>query len=466
MEITATFLFIVASLSLILLVLLVWRVFTRREDDALRQSMESLRQEFSNSLAALSANLSERVSKSGADLRQEISDRMNAAYRELQERMERQLVDGRQEQSRSLSEANTAVMTRFAEFRTETETRLTALESKMQAGMAAGRKELQEGLRAAIAGLQSSLEGIRTKVDERLMLIGEQVQTKLDENIKEGFKHFEKVQEYLKQAELHLQSVGQLGTSINELSSILKLPHLRGRFGEATLERILADFLPAGSFDLQKTDIEGRPDAFVHLPNARLPIDSKFPRESILPLFESSDEVALRTARDTLRKFIKEQASSIGKYIRPDEGTAEIALMFLPSETIYFEVLRDTELCEHLYKSRVFPVSPNTLAITLKAIALSYSYYEMAKNVRSTIEEIKKAQRHFGFFEKQFGEVGSRLENAADAYRKAQTHLGSYKGRIGKLTGEELTPEDFEESVPAVLLPSEDAGSPSEHKGD
>lgn len=460
MEITPTILFAFACLSLALLAVLVWREFSRRDDAALRQSIESLRQEFANALATMSLNLSERVSKSGADVRQEVSDRMNAGYRELQERIERQLVDGRQEQARSLTEVNNNVMGRFAEFRSETETRFAALETKMQEGMASGRKELQDGLQSAIAGLQLSLEGIRAKVDERLMVIGQQVQTKLDENIREGFKHFEKVQEYLKQAELHLQSVGQLGTSINELSSIMKLPHLRGRFGEATLERILADFLPAGSFELQKTDVEGRPDAFVLLPNARLPIDSKFPRESILPLFESSDESALRSARDTLRKFIKEQAGSIGKYIRPDEGTAEIALMFLPSETIYFEVLRDTELCEFLYKSRVFPVSPNTLAITLKAIALSYSYYEMAKNVRSTIEEIKKAQRHFRFFEKQFGEVGSRLENAADAYRKAQTHLGSYKGRIGKLTGEEPVAEVPGENLPAELLPSTESEDP------
>lgn len=446
MEITPTILFAFACLSLALLAVLVWREFSRRDDAALRRSIESLRQEFANALATMSLNLSERVSKSGADVRQEVSDRMNAGYRELQERIERQLVDGRQEQARSLAEANNNVMTRFAEFRSETETRFAALETKMQEGMASGRKELQDGLQAAITGWQSSLEGIRTKVDERLMVIGQQVQTKLDENIREGFKHFEKVQEYLKQAELHLQVAGQLGTSINELSSMLKLPHLRGRFGEYTLERILTDFLPADQFELQKTEAEGRPDAYLKLPNGRLPIDSKFPRETILPLFESSDEAGLRAAREALRRFIKEQSSSIRKYIRPDEGTAEIALMFLPSETIYFELLRDSELCEHMYKLRVFPVSPNTLMITVSAIKLSYDYYKLAANARATIEEIQKARRHFDLFETQFGEIGNRLSKAADAYRVAETHLGRFKNRVSRLTGED-------EKAPQELLP-------------
>ena len=90
------------------------------------------------------------------------------------------------------------------------------------------------------------------------MAITEQVQTKLDQNIKEGFAHFEKVQQHLKAAEEQLREVGALGHSINDLNNLLKLPHLRGQFGEASLERLLADFLPAHMFAIQSAAGDGR----------------------------------------------------------------------------------------------------------------------------------------------------------------------------------------------------------------
>ncbi len=288
---------------------------------------------------------------------------------------------------------------------------------------------------------EQRLEGIRKTVDDRLLLIGKEVQGKLDENLREGFKHFEKVQEHLKAAEAQLVTLGAVGASIGELNSLLKLPHLRGGFGEASLERLLADFLPADLYELKaqvKKGSQERVDAVVLLPRARLPIDSKFPREQVLPLFESSEGNGLAEARKTLSQIVKAQAKSIAqKYISPEDGTTDLALMFLPSETLYFEVIRDLELWGFLVKEKVFPVSPNTLAVTLKGISLSYDYYEMAKGVEKTIEEIRKAQRHFGNFQKQFDEIGQKLQKAQDAFSTAQGHLSHYSGVVIRLTGEE-----------------------------
>ncbi len=181
------------------------------------------------------------------------------------------------------------------------------------------------------AATREQLERIRGKMDERLDAIGQNVQMKLDENMQEGFKHYEKVQEYLKSAEMQLQAVSAVGTSLNELNSLLKLPHLRGGFGEATLERLLQDFLPAHLFELQSTiDGAGRVDVLVKFPKASLPIDSKFPREQVLHLFESSDPKKLTEARQILRKVLRMEAKRINEYIRPDAGTMEMAIMFCP----------------------------------------------------------------------------------------------------------------------------------------
>src|SRR5207248_8400661 len=139
-----------------------------------------------------------------------------------------------------------------------------------------------------------SLESIRERVDAKLMAITEQVQSKLDQNIKEGFAQFEKVQQHLRAAEEQIREVGALGHSINDLNNLLKLPHLRGQFGEASLERLLADFLPAHMFEIQSTLPDGgRADAVIQFPDRRLPIDAKFPREQVPALFESGDEAEI-----------------------------------------------------------------------------------------------------------------------------------------------------------------------------
>jgi len=117
-----------------------------------------------------------------------------------------------------------------------------------------------------------SLDSIRDRVDSKLMAITEQVQQKLDQNIKEGFAQFEKVQQHLKAAEEQLAKWARWGTRSTIWNNLLKLPHLRGQFGEASLERLLADFLPAHMFALQASVGEGggRADAVIYFPDRKL----------------------------------------------------------------------------------------------------------------------------------------------------------------------------------------------------
>ncbi|MEK6579326.1 MAG: DNA recombination protein RmuC, partial [Bdellovibrionota bacterium] len=198
-------------------------------------------------------------------------------------------------------------------------------QERMDRTLTQSRQELQFGLTKTTAALETKFQSLEAQVGQRLEIIGKSVETKLNENLKEGFKHFEKVQEHLLAAELKLASLNTVGHSISELNQLLKLPHLRGGFGEATLERLLADFLPSSSYELQYAVVPGSPervDAVVKLAKQVLPIDSKFPREQVLPLFESQDPDALESARKMLSSFIREQAKSIAtKYIRPDYGT-------------------------------------------------------------------------------------------------------------------------------------------------
>ena len=327
MEILIVLLGILANIGLTIYLL----VYIRTLKDE-RAVISQIKQDFVEQQAALShllhtsfADTAERIARSSGNLRQEIADRLSEEFLQIQERIDNQLTRGRKE-------------ARYVQVKTT--------------------QELEGRLRHLETSTQEQLEFIRTKIDDRLAAIGQNVQAKLDENMQEGFKHYEKVQEYLKSAEMQLQEVSTVGTSIHELNNLLKLPHLRGGFGEATLERLLQDFLPAHLFELQSTiDGAGRVDVLVKFPKASLPIDSKFPREQVLHLFESSDPKKLTEARHILKKVLRMEAKRISKYIRPDAGTMDMAIMFLPSEILYFELIRDENLWQDLGKMQVFPAS-------------------------------------------------------------------------------------------------------------
>ena len=116
-----------------------------------------------------------------------------------------------------------------------------------------------------------------------------------------------------------------------------------------------------------------------------------------------------------------------------------MALLFVPSETLYFEILRNLKLCEELGRLKIFVVSPNTLAVTLHAVATSRNYYELAKGVEKTITEIKRAQQHYENFERRFEEIGGALGKAQTSFHTAATHLSRFSGAVTRLTGADYT---------------------------
>jgi DNA recombination protein RmuC len=379
-------------------------------------SSEAL-QNLSQQLASATADMAQRLEQTKGDLRQGMADRLIEGFSDIRTAVETQLQSGRREQAERLAEARTELNASLA---------LTTSQLKSEFDNL-NQKTLQ------------NLDSIRDRVDAKLLAISDQVQHKLDQNIKEGFAHFEKVQQHLRAAEEQLREVGALGHSINDLNNLLKLPHLRGQFGEASLERLLADFLPAHMFEMQASLPEGRgrADAVIHFPDQRLPIDAKFPREQVLGLFEGTDEGEIEEARVEFVRVMKTEGKRIKAYIQPEHGTTDIALMYLPSETLYMEAIRNRELADWLNQQHVFPVSPNTLLMTLKTIALVHKWYEMAGRFEKSRLELAKAQKSFDFFQNQFENVGRSLNKAQEAFDKAATHLKTYRGRVSVLSGQE-----------------------------
>jgi DNA recombination protein RmuC len=395
-------------------------------------AVQNLQDALAQKFTSATADMAMRLEQTKGDLRQQVSDRLEDGFSRIRGSVEEQLTSGRREQSERLAEAR----------------------GELTQSLASTTQALKIEFDALNQRTAQSLESIRDRVDAKLLAITDQVQQKLDQNIKEGFAQFEKVQQHLKAAEEQLREVGALGHSINDLNNLLKLPHLRGQFGEASLERLLADFLPAHMFELQCAagDGGGRVDAMIHFPDRSLPVDAKFPREQVLALFESNDEAEIEEARHELVRVMKAEAKRIKAYIRPEHGTTDIALMYLPSETLYMEAVRNRELADWLNQQHVFPVSPNTLLMTLQTIALVHKWYEVASRFEKSRLELAKAQKSFDFFQGQFENVGKNLNRAQEAYETAQRHLKTYRGKVTVLSGQEQleldSPKNGDEKLP------------------
>jgi DNA recombination protein RmuC len=383
----------------------------------LTRESANLRESLSQKFATATADMASRLESTKGDLRQEVTDRLSQGFSEIRTTVEGQLTGGRQEQTQDMRQARAELTTALALTTSQLKAEFDSLNQKTA----------------------QSLDSIRDRVDARLLAITDQVQQKLDQNIKEGFAQFEKVQQHLKAAEEQLREVGALGHSINDLNNMLKLPHLRGQFGEASLERLLADFLPAHMFEIQSSpgDGNGRADAIIQFPDRRLPIDAKFPREQVLAMFQSNVQSEIDDARHEFVRVMKTEAKRIKTYIQPENGTTDIALMYLPSETLYLETVRNRELADWLNLQHVYPVSPNTLLMTLQTIALVHKWYEVASRFEKSRLELAKAQKSFDHFQNQFENVGKNLNKAQEAFDTAQRHLKTYRGRVTALSGQE-----------------------------
>ena len=419
----ATLPLLLGLLIVLNLVLLLWILVYQRSGRSqvsgikrLIEQSEQLQKALTQQFSVATADMASRLEQTKGDLRQQVTDRLAEGFSGLRGALEGQMTAGRREQSERLGETRTELAGALA-------LTTSALKSEF------------DRLNQPTA---ESLESIRERVDAKLMAITEQVQSKLDQNIKEGFAQFEKVQQHLRAAEEQLRQVGAIGDSINDLNNLLKLPHLRGQFGEASLERLLSDFLPAHMFEMQcSVNGGGRVDAMINFPDRRLPIDAKFPREQVLAFFEESTKEELDDARVEFVRVMKAEAKRIRAYIHPEHGTTEIALMYLPSETLYMEAVRNRELADWLNQQHVFPVSPNTLLMTLHTISLVHKWYEVATRFEKSRQELAKAQKSFDHFQNQFENVGKSLGKAQEAFDKASTHLKTYRGRVSALSGQE-----------------------------
>ena len=217
--------------------------------------------------------------------------------------------------------------------------------------------------------------------------------------------------------------ISALSGQVNTLQNILSNKQARGSFGEVQLENLVRDALPDSGYSFQHTLGNGkRVDCFIHLPNppGAICIDSKFPLESYRSLTEADDEAARDRARRALETDVKKHITDIAeRYIVPGE-TADSAIMFLPSESVYAEInLQLPQIVDESRKRRVYMAGPDNLMLilhTVRAILRDARMHEKAGLIQTEVdrmmqdvsrldERVRKLATHFQQTEKDIDDI-------------------------------------------------------------
>lgn len=247
-----------------------------------------------------------------------------------------------------------------------------------------------------------------------------------------------------------LGSMAQIGPDIRRLTETLASPKMRGNFGEEILENLLSPILPRAAYEFQYKFKSGdMVDAVVRVGERLLPIDSKFSMENFRLYKEAKTDEAAEALKKTFLKDVKKRVDEIHKkYILPQENTFDFALMFIPSEGVFSEVMEDLATSKYARDKRVYIVSPNSLYHSLQIILLSLrgqKINEAAQQILSMISGIKQESEKFG---KNLDVLANHIKNAGNSMGLVSNDYQKLKGAIGNAAtlklenGEDVKIED------------------------
>lgn len=227
------------------------------------------------------------------------------------------------------------------------------------------------------------------------------------------------------------RKIYEVGKDIASLQEILRSPKLRGGLGEFFLEDLLAQILPPQHFATQYCFRSGeKVDAVIKLGSSLVPVDSKFPLENFKRIIDATvDEDQARAKRQFAADVRKHIDAIATKYILPDEGTYDFALMYIPAENVYYEIIikddstGEKSLSLYAMSKRVVPVSPNCFYAYLQAIVLGLKGMTIEQRAKEIIECLSRLQGDFTRLRDEFGLLGKHLGHAQSSYQSAEKRV-------------------------------------------
>ncbi|HSF30395.1 MAG TPA: DNA recombination protein RmuC [Candidatus Tectomicrobia bacterium] len=319
----------------------------------------------------------------------------------------------------------------------------TQLVSRVDSARLDSQMAMEERLRAVQHEVQRQLDTLRTTIqdslsDSRRELFGmmtavqQGVEQRLRDNSMQHSTLFRDVAEKLGEIRVTNERIVAISQDINQLSRILESPKPRGNVGEFELERMLSNVLPSTLYHMQAAVGEALVDAVIVLEGGSLCIDSKFPLDNFRRMVQP--DVEPETRHQWHRLFLgdvrRHVADIAHKYIQPP-ATLDFALMFIPAENVYYEVLLSDETLEFARSKRVVPVSPNTLYAYLQAISIGFRGLKIAQETRRIEQLLLGLKKNFDEFKEHFRLIGRHLDRARGQFIQAESDVTRFDHTIG-----------------------------------
>ena len=313
-----------------------------------------------------------------------------------------------------------------------------------------------------------SLNSMRQENEKALEKMRETVDEKLNSSLSQRLNDsFSKIQQSLESVNLGIGEMRNLANGVGDIKKVLSNVKIRGGWGEIMLSTLLEQMLAPNQYMAQvqvKKNSKERVDFAVIMPGkdgheVLLPIDSKFPLEDYNKLIEASetlDKDLIEKSQKQLMKRIKEEAKSIKeKYINVPE-TTDFAVMFLPIEGLYAEVVRDIELMDTLQNQyKIVVCGPTTLAALLNSLQLGFKTLYIEKRSSELWQVLSTFKQEFEKFvqlllktQNKLGEANSTIELATKSSKKIAKKLGD----VSQVVGIEYDEDDNEnpEELPDI----------------
>jgi len=279
---------------------------------------------------------------------------------------------------------------------------------------------------------------ISAQVNERLNQMNQsllEANKIIGQNLGSATVVFGNVREQLGKLEKTNQQIVEISKDISSLQELLRAPKFRGSMGETLLENLLSQVLPKGHYQMQyrfkSTDVV---DAVIRIGERLVTVDAKFTLENFQKMLDAQDEQLKNAHRKKFIQDVKNRVDEVAaKYILPQEDTYDFALMYIPAENVYYEIIIKEDLFSYSMSKKVIPVSPNTFYAYLQVICLGLKGLKIEENAKTILKNLSTLTVEINKFKDDFDILGVHLTNAGSKYADSQKRLDRFSERLGNI---------------------------------
>lgn len=303
-----------------------------------------------------------------------------------------------------------------------------------------------ELLKTDLVELGRNVQDLSSSMGDKMAQNSRSMQTSVQKQLSESSRLIADITQQLTKLDDTNRRVVDVATELKTLQNVLSNPKQRGVFGEFYLESVLENVLPPSQFKMQYGFKDGViVDAVIFLDKGKvLPVDSKFSLENYNRMIEAQDKTQRQALLAKVKADLKNRIDETSKYIRPSEGTMDFAFMFIPSESLYYDLLisnvgegsSSRDLIEYAFRDKkVIIVSPTSFLAYLQTVLQGLRSLQIEEQARDIQVRVGKLGVHIGKFDELFGKIGKSLSTTVGHFNSSYKELAKIDKDVVKISG-------------------------------